>query len=246
MLKLTDIHKQFDDLDVLKGIDLTLAQGEVAALIGPSGSGKSTLLRCINCLVEADQGQIDIDGHPIDARRLSNRDKLYLRRHTAMVFQNFYLFNNKNVMENITEGLIQVKKLDKQTAITRATEILDRIGLLDKAYNRPQSLSGGQKQRVAIGRAIALEPKVLLMDEPTSALDPELVQEVLLLIKDLAQQKQTMLIVTHEILFARNVADTIYFLDQGKIVEQGPAQSLVDNPQEARTQQFLSKMNPVM
>lgn len=243
MLKVENIKKKFDNKDVLKGIDLEIKEGTVTALIGASGSGKSTLLRCINCLVEADEGRLTMENKQINLDKISKEEILFLRRNTAMVFQNFYLFNNKNVIENITEALIYVKKYSKDKANELALSILERIGLSDKAYANPAQLSGGQQQRVAIGRAIALEPKVLLMDEPTSALDPELIQEVLLLIKELANQNQTMLVVTHEINFARNVADQICFLDEGYIIERGPAKDLVDHPQNPRTQKFLSKIN---
>ncbi len=242
MIQLKNIHKKFDDLEVLKGINLSIDEGQVVSIIGPSGAGKSTFLRCINCLEEADAGEITIDDYSVDIKKIRKADKLFLRRSTAMVFQGFYLFNNKTVLKNITEGLIIVKKMKRIEAEKRGLEILEQVGLLEKRNEYPSNLSGGQQQRVAIGRALALEPKILLFDEPTSALDPELVNEVLVLIKELAKQRQTMLIVTHEINFARNVSDKVCFMDQGVILEEGPAKEVVDNPKNERTKQFLSKI----
>lgn len=243
MIYLKNIHKKFNNLEVLKGIDLKIAQGEVVSIIGPSGSGKSTLLRCVNCLEKADEGEIIIDDYSVDVKKIRKPDMLWMRRNTAMVFQGFYLFNNKTVLQNITEGLIVVKKMPKSEAEKRGMEILEQVGLLEKKNEHPSNLSGGQQQRVAIGRALALEPKILLFDEPTSALDPELVNEVLVLIKELAKQHKTMLIVTHEINFARNVSDRVYFMDNGVIIEEGPAKDVIDNPQNERTIQFLSKLH---
>lgn len=243
MIEIKGLRKSFPDIEVLKGIDLKVDTGKVVAIIGPSGSGKSTLLRCVNCLESADAGEINLDGKIINLRHRSAQDTYYLRRHTAMVFQGFYLFNNKSVIENITEALTVVHKKPEEEANEIAMKILHKIDLVEKKDAMPHQLSGGQQQRVAIGRAIAIEPKVLLLDEPTSALDPELVGEVLLLIKELASQNQTMLIVTHEILFARNVADEIYFMDAGVIVEHGVAKDLVDNPKNERTRTFLNNIN---
>lgn len=240
MIRLRNIRKTFGNLEVLKGIDLDIKEGEVVSIIGPSGAGKSTLLRCINCLEMADEGEIQIEDYSVDIARITKRDKLWLRRNTGMVFQNFYLFNNKTVLENITEGLRVVKKMNKKDAEDIALNILKQVGLIDKKDSYPSSLSGGQQQRVAIGRAMALESKILLMDEPTSALDPELVNEVLSLIKQLAKEKKTMLIVTHEINFARNVSNRVCFMDQGRIVEEGPAKEVIDNPQNERTRKFLN------
>ncbi len=240
MIKLKNIHKAFGNLEVIKGIDLDISNGEVISIIGPSGTGKSTLLRCINCLEVADRGGIQIEDFAVNLDNITKHDKLWLRRNTAMVFQGFYLFNNKTVLKNITEGLIVVKKMKKSEAEKKALKILKQVGLLEKKDSYPSSLSGGQKQRVAIGRALALDPKILLFDEPTSALDPELVNEVLVLIKELAKQKKTMLIVTHEINFARNVSDRVCFMEQGMILEQGPAKEVIDNPKNERTSQFLN------
>lgn len=240
MIEIKNIHKKFGKNEVLKGIDLDVKQGEVISIIGPSGTGKSTFLRCINCLEDADNGSIRMDDNEVELRHIKLQDKLWLRRNTAMVFQGFYLFNNKTVLKNITIGLTVVKKMNQKEADEKALEILKQIGLLDKKDEYPSSLSGGQQQRVAIGRALALDPKVLLFDEPTSALDPELVNEVLMLIKDLAKQHKTMIIVTHEISFARNVSDKVCFMDGGKIVEMGNAKDVIDNPQNERTKKFLN------
>lgn len=240
MIRLRNIHKTFGELGVLKGIDLDIEEGEVISIIGPSGTGKSTLLRCINCLEMADKGEIQIGDYSVDVTKITKKDMLWLRRNTGMVFQNFYLFNNKTVLQNITEGLRVVKKMKKIEAEDIALKMLEQVGLLEKRNNYPSSLSGGQQQRVAIGRALALEPKILLLDEPTSALDPELVNEVLVLIKKLATQNRTMLIVTHEINFARNVSDRVCFMDHGIILEQGPAKEVIDNPKNERTRQFLN------
>lgn len=242
MIRLKNIYKTFGSLDVIKGIDLDINYGEVISIIGPSGTGKSTLLRCINCLEIADQGELQIDDYCFNLNTLKKADKQWIRRNTGMVFQGFYLFNNKTVLQNITEGLIVVKKIKRNEAEEKAFKILEQVGLLEKKDCYPFSLSGGQQQRVAIGRALALEPKILLFDEPTSALDPELVNEVLVLIKELAGQNQTMLIVTHEINFARNVSDRVCFMDQGVIVEEGPAKEVIDNPKNERTKQFLNAL----
>lgn len=240
MIRLKNIKKSFGDLDVIKGVDLDINKGEVISIIGPSGTGKSTLLRCINCLEVADEGEIQVEDFSVNLNKITRKEKLWIRRNTAMVFQGFYLFNNKTVLQNITEGLIVVKKMSKSEAKDKALRILENIGLLEKKDSYPSSLSGGQQQRVGIGRALALDPKILLFDEPTSALDPELVSEVLLLIKELAMNNKTMLIVTHEINFARNVSDRVCFMDQGIILEEGPAKDLIDNPKNERTKQFLN------
>lgn len=240
MIELNNIHKNFGDLEVIKGVDLTIRKGEVVSIIGPSGTGKSTFLRCINCLDKADKGSLRIEDNIFDFANISNKDELWLRRNTAMVFQDFNLFNNKTVLKNITEGLIVVKKMSKKQAVKKALGVLKQVGLLDKKDKHPLSLSGGQQQRVAIGRALVLEPKIILFDEPTSALDPELVNEVLMIIKELANQKMTMLIVTHEIAFARSVSDKVCFMDDGIILEEGSPDELIKNPKNIRTKKFLN------
>lgn len=242
MIELKNIHKNFGEVQVIKGIDLKVDKGEVVSIMGSSGAGKSTLLRCINCLEKADKGSIRVHDRTFDLEKISKRDELWLTRNTAMVFQSFYLFNNKTVLGNITEGLRIVKKMKKQQAEEKALEILKQVGLEDKKNEYPSNLSGGQQQRVAIGRALALEPKIILLDEPTSALDPELVGEVLSLIKKLSKEHITMLIVTHEIEFAKNVSDRIYFIDEGIVVEEGYATDVIDNAKKDRTKRFLNKI----
>ncbi|MBS5786892.1 MAG: amino acid ABC transporter ATP-binding protein [Clostridioides difficile] len=242
MLKLNSIYKKFGDNEVLKGVDLQIEEGEVVSIIGPSGTGKSTLLRCINCLEKVESGNITIDNKKLDLASLKKEEILWLRRNTSMVFQGFHLFNNKTAFENITIGLNVVKKISRKESEKKALKILEQVGLLEKKDKYPSSLSGGQQQRIAIGRALALEPKIILFDEPTSALDPELVNEVLLIIEQLAKQKITMLIVTHEINFARNISDKVCFMSDGKIIEQGCPKSVIDNPKHDRTRQFLNKL----
>lgn len=240
MIKLINVCKRFGNLDVLKGVSLDIKKGEIISVIGPSGTGKSTLLRCINLLEKPDSGIIQMDDISVDAANVSKSDVISLRKNTGMVFQNFNLFRNKTVTENITEGLIAVKKMDKKEAEDVAITILEQVGLTDKKDQYPYALSGGQQQRVAIGRAMAMNPKILLFDEPTSALDPELVNEVLELIKKLALEHMTMIIVTHEINFARNVSDKICFMSDGMILESGKPCDVIDNPVHERTRQFLN------
>ncbi len=240
MIKLINVCKRFGNLEVLKGVSLDIKKGEIISVIGPSGTGKSTLLRCINLLEKPDSGIIQMDDISVDAANVSKSDVISLRKNTGMVFQNFNLFRNKTVTANITEGLISVKKMDKKEAEDVAIRILEQVGLTDKKDQYPYALSGGQQQRVAIGRAMAMNPKILLFDEPTSALDPELVNEVLELIKKLALEHMTMIIVTHEINFARNVSDKICFMSDGMILESGKPCDVIDNPVHERTRQFLN------
>ncbi len=240
MLKVKGLCKSYGDLKVLKGIDLQIKQGEVIAVIGPSGTGKSTFLRCINYLEKPDTGTIEIDGFKVDAHNISKKDIYQLRRKTAMVFQNYNLIKHRTALQNIADPLVIVHKMDKQVAESKAMEILQVVGLTDKADAYPSSLSGGQQQRVGIGRALALQPKVMLFDEPTSALDPELVGEVLDVIKSLAQQNTTMILVTHEMRFARNVADRVLFMDGGKILEEGTPQYIFKECSNPRVKQFLN------
>lgn len=231
-----DIHKSFGDLEVLKGINLHVKPQEVVVLVGVSGSGKSTLLRCFNFLEQVNSGKITIDGQTIDPKK-DNLSKI--RAEVGMVFQHFNLFPHKTVLENVIEAPMIVKKLKKEQAEQKARELLEKVGLADKADVYPNKLSGGQKQRVAIARALAMEPKVLLFDEPTSALDPELVGEVLQVMKQLAQEGMTMVVVTHEMKFAKEVADRIIMLDQGRIIESADPKTFFENPQNERTKQFI-------
>jgi L-cystine transport system ATP-binding protein len=239
VLEVEHIYKSFGKLEVLKDISLKINQGDVVAILGPSGTGKTTLLRSINFLTNADDGKITIDGYSVDVKHHRKKNVLELRRKTAMVFQHYNLFHHKTVLENVMEGLVVAKKLPKKEARERALHELDKVGLNDKVDAYPCALSGGQQQRVGIARALALDPKVLLFDEPTSALDPEKVGEVLAVIRKVAQEGITMLIVTHEISFARNVANRIIFMDGGEIVEDGSPKDIFLNPKEERTKQFL-------
>ncbi|MDJ0038128.1 L-cystine ABC transporter ATP-binding protein TcyN [Pantoea allii] len=236
--------KKFNGQTVLHGIDLDVAPGEIVAIIGPSGSGKTTLLRSINLLEVPDAGRIKVGDITIDASEGIHKQKeqvRLLRQQVGFVFQNFNLFPHRSVLENIIEGPVIVKGEAKADAIARARSLLEKVGLHGKEDSYPRRLSGGQQQRVAIARALAMRPEVILFDEPTSALDPELVGEVLNTIRALAQEKRTMVIVTHEMSFARDVADRAIFMDQGRIVEHGPAKALFSDPQQARTRQFLDK-----
>lgn len=240
-----NLHKWFGLLHVLRGISLTVAPQEVVVLIGRSGSGKSTLLRCLNFLEEPSAGTITLDEITVSAGPRTHADRqqiLALRLRTGMVFQEFNLFPHMTALENVIEGLVTVKKMPKEQAIPMGEKFLDKVGLLDKRDVHPIRLSGGQKQRVAIARALAMEPKIMLFDEPTSALDPELIGEVLAVMKQLALEGMTMLIVTHEMGFAKEVADRIIFIDAGQIIEEGPPQELFANPQDERTQRFLSQV----
>ncbi|MGW6860240.1 amino acid ABC transporter ATP-binding protein [Streptomyces xanthophaeus] len=248
MVDVRGVHKSFGPLEVLRGVDLVVRTGEVTVILGPSGSGKSTLLRTINHLEKVDRGWISVDGELIGYRRsrgklheLSEAEVLRQRTHIGFVFQNFNLFPHLTVLENLVEAPVSVLRRPRRQAQESALGLLERVGLADKAGAYPRQLSGGQQQRVAIARALALEPKVLLFDEPTSALDPELVGEVLDVIGDLARAGTTMIVVTHETGFAREVADTVVFMDGGVVVEQGPPESVLDAPRHARTRAFLTR-----
>lgn len=236
MIRITQLNKSFGDLHVLKNIDMTVLESDVVCLIGSSGSGKSTLLRCLNFLEKKDNGSIIIEGKEVNA----NTDNLNkIREKVGMVFQNFNLFPHKTVLENIIEAPVMVKGVDKKKAILKAKQLLNKVDLEDKADVYPSKLSGGQKQRVAIARALAMEPDIMLFDEPTSALDPELVGEVLTTMKDLAEEGMTMVVVTHEMGFAKEVADKIVYMHDGKIVEHGTSEEFFNHPKEERTREFL-------
>ena len=248
MIKLESLSKHFGKAVVLDSIDLTIEKGEIVVIIGPSGTGKSTLLRCVNFLEQPTAGTMTVGDLTVDVHKASRSDILSMRRRTAFVFQNYALFANKTALENIAERLLVVDKWPKEKAYKRAREILQQIGLADKADAYPAAMSGGQQQRVGIGRAMATGAEVILFDEPTSSLDPEWVEEVLGLMKQLASERQTMMVVTHEMSFARDVADRVIFIDGGRIVEQGPPSEIFYNPKDPRTKDFLRKIlatNPV-
>lgn len=238
MISIKALHKSFGKIEVLRGIDLEIATREVVVIIGPSGSGKSTLLRCMNYLETPTAGEIVVDGIPLTGEANINK----VREEVGMVFQRFNLFGHMTVLENITLAPMKVRKATKEEAVKTAMELLHKVGLADKANAYPSQLSGGQQQRVAIARALAMKPKVMLFDEPTSALDPEMVGEVLDVMRSLAKEGMTMAVVTHEMGFAREVGDRVLFVDEGKIIEEGDPQAIFEHPQEERTQLFLSKI----
>jgi polar amino acid transport system ATP-binding protein len=239
VIVLEDVRKHYGSLEVIKGVSAEVAKGEVVCIIGPSGSGKSTLLRCINGLEAYDGGEIRVDGQRVDRDKRSIQT---IRTRVSMVFQRFNLFANRTALENVVEGPVHVKREPRAEVEERARALLARVGLAGKEHARPDALSGGQQQRVAIARALAMRPEAILFDEPTSALDPELVGDVLRVMRGLADEGMTMLVVTHEIGFAREVADRVLFLDGGRLVEQGPAAEILNRPQHPRTQDFLQRV----
>lgn len=241
MIKLEKLHKYFDQHHVLKGIDLSVNKGEVIAILGSSGSGKSTLLRCINFLENPTSGVVEINGNKVNVESATKSEILSLRMSTGMVFQQYNLFKNLTVLQNVMTGLTSVKKMDVTKAKSISVDLLEKVGLKERLDYYPSQLSGGQQQRVGIARALALNPEVLLFDEPTSSLDPELVDEVLTVIKSVAKEGNTMLIVTHELNFAREIADRVVFMENGVIVEEGTAEQIFNDPRVERTKQFLSK-----
>lgn len=243
MLKLENVYKSFGKKEILHGPSLTVEKGQVVCIIGPSGSGKTTLLRCINCLEQADRGILTLDGKAFDFAKIKSSEIDTIRRQTAMVFQSYNLFINKTAEKNITEGLIKAQGKTKAEAKKIADELLEKMGLLDKATSYPYQLSGGQQQRIGIARAIALNPKVVLFDEPTSALDPESIGGILDIIENLAKSGQTMVIVTHEMNFARYIADKVVFMEEGIIVEQGSAEEIFEQPKEERTKTFFRRLD---
>ena len=243
MLEVTQIRKSFGDLEVLKQVDLQVNKGDVVAILGPSGSGKTTLLRCLNFLENADGGELNFDGEHVSLCHVSKKDAARLRKKTAFVFQNYNLFRNKTALENVTEGLIIGRKMPKAEAIQIGRQALEKVGLSDREDYYPSQLSGGQQQRVAIARAIATKPEIIYFDEPTSALDPELAGEVLAVMRTLAEEGMTMLVVTHEMGFAQNVSNQVVFMEHGVVVESGDSYSFFHSPREGRTRSFLQTLS---
>ncbi|HOX92303.1 MAG TPA: amino acid ABC transporter ATP-binding protein [Spirochaetales bacterium] len=244
MLTIRDLYKSFHRSQVLRGVDLDVAKGDVVAIIGPSGAGKTTLLRCINFLERADRGQMHFDSIHLDMHKASAKDMLAVRKRTAFVFQNYNLFNNMTALENVTEGLIIGRQMPTREAEDRARRALDKVGLTNRLDYYPSKLSGGQQQRVGIARAIAVDPELILFDEPTSALDPELIGEVLGIMRQLALEGTTMVVVTHELAFASDAANRVVFMDHGLVVESGTPGQVLSSPTEERTQQFLGRILP--
>ena len=243
MLEIKNIRKSFDGQEILKGVDIKVEKGDVVTILGPSGSGKTTLLRCINFLEKPDEGTMVFDQEHINLGAVHKRDIAKIRRKTAFVFQNYNLFRNKTALENVTEGLVVARKMPKSQAVQIGKRALDKVGLSERYDYYPHQLSGGHQQRVGIARAIATDPELILFDEPTSALDPELIGEVLEVMKQLAAEGMTMLVVTHEMNFARNVATKVMFMDKGVVVEENTPQAFFEAPRKERTRQFLGMMN---
>ena len=243
LLEVHQLRKSFGDLEVLKQVDLQVNKGDVVAILGPSGSGKTTLLRCLNFLENADGGELDFDGEHVSLGHVSKKDAARLRKKTAFVFQNYNLFRNKTALENVTEGLIIGRKMPKAEAIQIGRQALEKVGLSDREDYYPSQLSGGQQQRVAIARAIATKPEIIYFDEPTSALDPELTGEVLAVMRTLAEEGQTLLVVTHEMGFAQNVSNQVVFMEHGVVVESGDSYSFFHSPREERTRSFLQTLS---
>ncbi len=242
MLKITNVHKSFGKNEILKGVDLTVNKGDVVAILGPSGSGKTTLLRCLDFLETADDGEMEFDEIRTPLKNASKKTKLQVRRRTGFVYQNYNLFTNKTALENVMEGLVVARKIPKKEAVKIAEEALKKVGMIERKDFYPSQLSGGQQQRVGIARAIASSPEVIFFDEPTSALDPELVGEVLNVIKSLAKEGMTMIVVTHEMSFAEEVATQVVFMDGGVVVEKGTSEDIFTRPKEERTKQFLRRV----
>ena len=242
-IEITDVHKSFGNHKILKGVNVVVQEGEVVCILGPSGSGKTTFLRCINFLERANAGRIILGDNRVDFSAATKKSIKAIRMNTAMVFQGYELFKHMTILQNIMEGLVTVRKVPKKKAMSVAMQALDKVGLADKASAYPSQLSGGQQQRIGMARAMALEPELMLFDEPTSALDPELVDEVLAIMKELAASGRTMIIVTHEMQFAYEVADKIIFMADGKVLESGTPDEVFNHPKEQRTQEFLSRLN---
>ncbi|MBE6122917.1 MAG: amino acid ABC transporter ATP-binding protein [Erysipelotrichaceae bacterium] len=239
MIEVKNVYKSFGDFGALQDVSLEVEKGDVVAILGPSGSGKTTLLRCINFLEIADSGKLIFDGEEYDMHSISKRNISRLRRKTAFVFQNYNLFLNKTVLQNVTEGLIVARRMPKDEAEKKAVKALEKVGMADRLESYPSQLSGGQQQRVAIARALAAEPEIIYFDEPTSALDPELIGEVLAVMRDLANDGMTMLVVTHEMNFARNVSSKVVFMENGHVIEASDSKSFFENPKEERTREFI-------
>jgi cystine transport system ATP-binding protein/L-cystine transport system ATP-binding protein len=243
MIKIKNLHKKFGSLDVLKGLDLEVNKGDVIAVIGPSGSGKTTLLRCMNFLEKADGGELEFDGETFEFNKLTGKQINKIRRKTGFVFQDYNLFRNKTALQNVTEGLITARKMKKTDAVKRGMEMLAKVGLSDKADAYPHQMSGGQQQRTAIARALAASPEIIYFDEPTSALDPQLTGEVLQVMKKLAEEGMTMLVVTHEMNFARNVSNRVVFMEDGKIIEQSSSKEFFDSPKSPKVHDFINSLS---
>ncbi len=242
MLQAVDVHKSFDGKEILKGISLDVEKGDVVAILGPSGSGKTTFLRCLNFLERADQGKLIFDGESIDLNTAGKKKIAQTRKKTAFVFQNYNLFQNKTVLQNVMLGLTSARHMNKEEARQKAIKALERVGMADRLDSYPIQLSGGQQQRVAIARGLATDPEIIYFDEPTSALDPELIGEVLSVMRQLANDGMTMLVVTHEMEFARSVSHKVLFLEDGKVVESGPTQEFFENPKSDRAKEFVNRI----
>jgi L-cystine transport system ATP-binding protein len=245
VLEIRDLHKSFSGNKILKGVDLSVEKGEVITVLGPSGSGKTTMLRCINFLERAEKGEIVFNGTRLNVQNASKRDIAQVRKQSAFVFQNYNLFNNKTALQNVTEGLVVGRGVSKAEAAERGKAALAKVGLSNRLDYYPSQLSGGQQQRVGIARAIAVNPEIILFDEPTSALDPELIGEVLKVMRELAKEEVTMVVVTHELSFARDAATRAVFMDEGVIMEEGTPDEMFDHPQEKRLKMFLKRLNTV-
>ncbi len=241
-LEVKNLHKLYGDREVLKGIDFTVNDGDVVAVLGPSGSGKTTILRCINFLEKADKGELIFDGEEFDLAKISKKEIKRLRMKTAFVFQNYNLFLNKTVLENVTLGLIHARKISRKEAEEKAVSVLEKVGMASRLEAYPSQLSGGQQQRVAIARALAADPEIIYFDEPTSALDPELIGEVLAVMRQLAEDGMTMIVVTHEMNFARNVSNKIIFMEDGNIIETGASKEFFENPKTERSREFVKSI----
>ena len=243
MIEIKNLHKTYNKLEVLKGINFTVNDGDVVAILGPSGSGKTTVLRCMNFLVKADKGSIIFDGKEHDLANISHKEVSEIRKKTGFVFQNYNLFLNKTVLENVMTGLVIARKVPQEEAKKKAIEALEKVGMADRLEHYPSQLSGGQQQRVSIARALVYEPEVIYFDEPTSALDPELIGEVLTTMKQLAESGMTMVVVTHELSFAKNISNKVLFLDKGEVIENTDSKSFFENPTNERVKQFLKSIS---